>query len=666
MPLIKLDVLDRGSYADGRKFGDSGAYERIDGVATFAVDPENKANEAIVDLKYAPRDEQGRVTFTSDFTMLAPVDPARGNQRALVELPNRGRKLIPRHFNRSESELPPTANIPAGDGFLFRHGYTVVWIGWQLDVYRSDAMMGLDAPPVLIDGKQAEGQSVVEIYPNEPARTRLLANRLHRPYPAADLQQPDAILTVRDFEDGEVTVIPRDRWSFAQESNGAVVPSAEHVYFADGFEPGKIYHVIYRASEARVVGAGLLAFRDVGSFLRSDHDDNPVAGAIKHVYGFGISQTGRMLRHFLFLGLNTDEQGGMAYDGILPHVAGSRRGEFNHRFGQPSVQATPGFGQAFPFADDAMQDTHSTRTDGLLSRLKTIGNMPKIIYTNTSAEYWRGDGSLMHTDPSGTRDVESADSRTYLFAGTQHGPGNVPQTDYNPNDGARGRYGFNTVEYTPLLRAALVNLDQWVTEGIDPPPSAHPRIADGSAVAPAQVLENFKSIPDLHLPDPERLPMLRVVDLGPDAAKGIGRYPVVEGERYPAYVSNVDSDGNEVAGLRLPDLTVPIGTHTGWNPRHPETGGADQIMSMQGFTDFFKRTRAEREAAGDPRPSIEERYATREAYLSEVRNQAELLVHDRYVLPEDVDVIVADAAERWDTAMSMDRSLATEAAAGED
>lgn len=655
MPLTRLDVVKRSTYQNGQKFGDSGAYERIDGIATFAVDPLNPVNQAIVDLDHAVRDEQGKVQFSSDFTMLAPVDPARGNHRALVELPNRGRKLIPRHFNRAESELPPTANIPPGDGFLFRHGYTVVWIGWQLDVYRNDVLMGLDAPPVMIDGKQVEGQNVVEIYPNEPGRTRLLANRLHRPYPAADLEQPDAMLTVRDFEDGEVSVIPRDRWRFAEEADGEVIPSAEHVYFQDGFEPGKIYHLIYRAKEARVVGAGLLAFRDVGSFLRSDHADNPVAGAIERVYGFGISQTGRMLRHFLYLGLNTDEAGGMAYDGILPHVAGSRRGEFNHRFGQPSVQATPGFGQRFPFVDAEMPDSHGPATDGLLSRLKSSGNVPRVIYTNTSAEYWRGDGSLMHTDPSGSNDVESEDSRTYLFASTQHGPGNVPQTDYNVNDGARGRYGFNTVEYTPLLRAALVNLDRWVTEGVEPPPSAHPRIADGSAVAPVQVLEHFKDIPHIHLPDPERLPMIRVVDLGPDAKQGIGRYPVVEGERYPAYVSNVDSDGNEVAGLRLPDLTVPIGTHTGWNPRHPDTGGVDQIMSMQGFTDFFTRTRAEREAAGDPRPSIEERYAGRDEYLAEVRNQAELLVHDNYVLAEDVDLIVADAAERWDTVMGAGR-----------
>lgn len=652
MPVINLEIRNRGPYADGAEFGQTGAYERVDGILTFAVDPEHPANADIVDLKLAPRDEQGRVQFTSDFTMLMPVDLARGNRRALVELPNRGRKLSPRQFNRSDVDVSPTGVIPPGDGFLFRHGFTVAWIGWQWDVFRGEALMGLEAPHAQIDGKPVTGQTVVEIHPNVFERTRLLANRLHKPNPAADLNDPDAILTVRDYEDGEVTTIPRDQWSFARETAGTVAPSNEHIYYEAGFEPGKLYHLVYTAASAPVVGTGLLAVRDIGSFLRSSHDANPVAGQIEKTYAFGISQTGRMLRHFIYLGLNMDEDGNMAYDGIIPHVAGARRGEFNHRFGQPSVQSTPNFGHNFPFADTEMEDIYSPASDGLLTRLKASGHLPKIIYSNTAAEYWRGDCSLMHTDPAGTRDIEpDPNTRIYLFASTQHGPGNVPQTNVNANDGAIGRYGFNTVEYTPLLRAELINLDRWVSEGIEPPENAHPRISDGSAVAPVQVLEHFRAFPDVHLPDPERLPALRTVDLGPDADKGIGSYPVTEGDRYRAYVSNVDVDGNEVAGIRLPDVTVPIGTHTGWNPRHPDSGGADQIMPMQGFTKFFARTAAEREATGDPRQSIEERYTDKDTYLREVRNQAELLAHEHYILPEDIDTVVHDASRRWDTAM---------------
>lgn len=653
MAVTGFEIRKRGPYDDGREFGSTGAYERIDGILTFAVDPEHPANKAIVDLEFARRDEQGRVQFQSDFTLLAPLDPVRGNGRALVELPNRGRKLIPRHFNRAAAEAPPTARIPSGDGFLFRRGYIVGWIGWQWDVFRDEALMGLDAPQALVNGKPIQGLAVVEIHPTVPEKTRLLANRLHQPNPVADVDDPNAMLTVRDWEDGPETTVPRDQWRFAWETADGVVPSVEHIYMEAGFEPGKLYHVIYTAQGAPVVGAGLLAVRDVASFLKSTGDSNPVAGSIDKVYGFGMSQTGRMLRHYLYLGLNVDEDGQMAYDGLIPHVAGARRGEFNHRFAQPSVQSTPGFGHNFPFADEEMEDIYSASGEGLLSKLREAGQVPKIIYINTSAEYWRGDSSLMHTDPAGKRDIEpSPESRIYLFASTQHGPGNIPQTDYNPNDGGRGRYGFNTVEYTPLLRAALVNLDRWVTDGTEPPESAYPRISDGSAVAPVQVLEHFRDFPSMHLPDPERLPRLRQVDLGPDTDKGIGSYPAPEGERYPAYVSNVDSDGNEIAGLRLPDLTVPLGTHAGWNPRHPDTGAPEQIMSMQGFTQFFARTQAEREASGDPRPSIEERYPSKAAYLAEVRNQAELLAHNHYILAEDIEVVVSDAAKRWDYLLS--------------
>lgn len=649
MPVIHLDIHNREPYADGESFGESGPYERIDGTVTFAVDPGNPANETIVDLALAPRDEDGLVRFTSDLVILSPADPTKGKRRAMVELPNRGRKLSPRQYNRSTVDVSPDREIPAGDGFLFRHGFTVAWIGWQWDVYRNEALMGLEAPYALIDGKPIEGQTVVEIHPNSLEKTRLLANRLHRPNPVADLDDPGAVLLVRDGEDGEDTVIPRDRWRFARESGNEVVPSREHIYYEDGFQPGMIYHVTYKAHGAPVVGTGLLAVRDIGAFLKSDNANNPVAGAIDRIYAFGISQTGRMLRHFLYLGLNTGEDGRQVYDGIIPHVAGGRRGEFNHRFAQPSVQPTPSFGHRFPFAGAEMEDIYSPASDGLFSRLRNGGHMPKVIFSNTSAEYWRGDSSLMHTDPAGTRDIDpDDDTRIYLYASTQHGPGNLPQGNVNANDGAIGRYGFNLVEYTPLLRAQLINMDRWVAEGIEPPPNAYPRIADGSAVSNAQVLEQFRAFPDVHLPDPDKLPVIREVDLGPEAIDGIGRYPAVEGGTYPAYVSNVDIDGNEVAGILLPDVTVPIATNTGWNPRHPDTGGADQILSMQGFTKFFARTKAEREQTGDPRLSIEERYENKDAYLAEVRKQAEILARDRYILDEDIETVVSDASHRWD------------------
>lgn len=653
MAVVELEIQHREPYAGGAEFAGAGSYERLDGVITYAIDPANPANAPIVDLDKAPTDADGRVRFTGDVCILSPSDPSTGNRRALIELPNRGRKLGPRQFNRADSEVPPTRNIPAGDGFLFRHGYYVVWIGWQWDVFRDDALMGIEAPEALIDGRPISGQTVVEIHPNVRETTRLLANRLHIPYSTADLDDQDASLYVRDWEDGPDSVIPREQWRFAREEEGQAVPSADHIYLESGFEPGKLYHLVYSTSGAPVVGAGLLAAREIASFLKYDDSDrNPLAGLVDHTFSFGMSQTGRMQRHYLSLGLNLDEDERQAYDGMLIHVAGGRRGEFNHRFGQPSVQSTPNFGHRFPFADDPLTDPLTGETSGLLDVQRERGGVPRIFYINTSAEYWRGDCALIHIDPAAEHDLSpSADSRAYLFAGTQHGPGTVPQGRLNTNDGAMGRYGFNTVEYSPLLRAALLNLDRWVTEGVEPPPSQHPRLEDGTATSRASVLHGFTPLPDMALPDPDRLPVLRTVDLGPDAAQGVGSYLAEEGRSYPALVSAIDEDGNEVAGIRLPDLSVPLGTHTGWNPRAPETGAPEQIMPMQGFSLWFAVDAARRVASGDPRPAILERYRDREDYLARVRDAARDLVDQGYVLDEDIPLIVADAAERWDYVM---------------
>ncbi len=650
MPVVDINISARGPYADGREFGDIGAYERIDALLTFAVDPEHEANEPIVDLEFAERDADGHVRFTADLTVLRPVDASRGNGSLLLELPNRGRRRAVAMLNRAGGGVAGSPEIDPGDGFLFRHGFTVASIGWQWDVYRSDALMALEAPEVRINGAPVRGQAIVEIRPNDPERTRLLANRTHRPYSAADVDDPDAVLLVRDYEDGEDTEIPRSQWRFARGTDGGAEPSREHVYLEAGFEPGRIYSVVYTAEGAVVVGAGLLALRDAAAFLRHDSPSNPCGGGFERVLGFGVSQTGRMLRHFLYLGLNVDEDGRPVFDGLLPHVAGGRRGEFNHRFAQPSAQPVPGFGHLFPFADGQAADPYSERRAGLLDRVRELDAVPKVIYTNTSAEYWRGDGSLVHIAPGGARDLDpEPGTRVYHFAGTQHGAGSLPQHRGNPNDGARGRYGFNTVDYSPLLRAALIHLDRWVGEGVEPPPSRHPRIDDGTAVERASVLPAYQAIPEQELPDAELLWVLRTVDLGPDAALGVGRYPVVEGESYPALVSDVDGDGNELAGIRLPDLTVPVGTHMGWNLRAPETGAPEQQMSMQGTTRFFAGTRAERDASDDPRPSVEERYASRDAYRERVEEATRALVGDSRVLEEDAALVVANAMERYDS-----------------
>jgi len=664
MVVTRLEIRARGLYAEGAAFGEAGAYERVDGTIHFAADPAHPANALIVDLDKAARDDAGQIRFAADFCLLQPIDPAKANRRLLFEVLNRGRKLMPRMFNYAAPTAAPTEAIDPGDGFLLRRGWTLAWCGWQWDTITSAALMGLDAPEAVGRSEHSalsttdrwhsalrpiEGQILVQFQPNERSYNRLLADRIHQPYSTADVYDPDAVLTVRDWSGGPCTTIPRDQWRFARGGTDPT-PDDTTIWLNSEFKPGKVYEVVYRTRRCPVVGAGLLAVRDCVSFLRySDAADNPCADRIEKAYGFGMSQSGRFLRHFLYLGLNADEAGRHVFDGINIHVAGARRGEFNHRFGQPSQQHIASFGHLMPFTDDDQTDPLTGQTDGLMRRQRVLGSVPKIITTNTAAEYWRGDCSLIHTDIEGKSDVEPPeDARIYLFASTQHGPGTVPLVDTDANTGARGAHGFNAVDYAPLLRAALVNLDRWVTDGTPPPPSVFPRLADGTAIPGASVFAACYGIPGVTRPDPELLPALHRLDLGPDAAHGIGRFPAVVGERYPNYVSAVDKDGNETGGVRMPDVIVPVATYTGWNPRHPATGGDGQIIPMEGSTFPFVRTAEERQRTNDPRLSLAERYYDRADYLAQVQSAAEDLVAERYLLAEDVPLALTIAAERWD------------------
>jgi hypothetical protein len=653
MPLVRFEIVSRGPYAGGRRFGAGGAYEQVDGTAYFAVDPIHPANARICDLQLAPRNAAGLVEFTTDFSVVLPLDATRANGRCIVELPNRGRRRVVAVMNCAPPDAPVGPQAHPGDGFLFARGYTVASIGWQWDVYPSPELLGLAAPSAMQDGKPIGGESMVEIRPNERGRTRLLADRIHRPLPATPGEQRDARLLVRDWEDGEDTLIPRSRWRFACETaTGAVEPSTEHVWLEGGFEPGRIYQIVYATDRAPVVGLGLLAARDVAAFLRTPSAVNPSGGALRALILYGISQTGRMQRHFLSLGLNRCEDGGHAYDGFHVHIAGARRGAFNHRFAQPSNQTTPLWGHVFPFADVATSDPLTGRTAGLLDRLAAAGGPPKIISTDSAAEYWRGDAALAHIDTSGRHDLpEHPLTRRYLFAGAQHTPGYLGQSRTNPGTGTIARYSLNVLDYLPLHRAALINLDRWITEDIDPPPSRHPRLSDATAVVREEVLAAFARLPGFTPPDPQRLPFVRTVDMGSDEATGIGRYPAREGAFYSALVSAVDADGNETAGIRLPDITVPVGTHAGWNPRDPVTGSPEQIVPMNGLTLWFAPDEATRVARGDPRRSLAERYRDEADYCAKVRAAAVQLAAERYLLEEDVERVVEAAVVRYRAAI---------------
>lgn len=640
MTVEHFELLERKPYADGRPFGDTGPYELIRGRLHYAVDPDAPHNSEIIDLNLAPRDQDGCVRFSGDVVLLQPADPARANGALLIDVPNRGRPLAPGFFNRSPREASLTDPLHPGDGFLYERGFTVAAVAWQWNTPDLPSLLQFNAPDAAAGGNTPlAGHAYADLRPNRDAASWPISHLGQPGYPAADTDDPTARLYVRDYEDAEPTEIPRERWRFAAvDQRGAERPSAHDVALDGGLDAGKIYEVVYRAANAPVVGAGLLAFRDAARFLRRWEQPR------ERVIAYGASQSGRFLRHLLYLGLNRDpESGERVFDGMHIHIAGGIRGEFNHRYAQPSQLFSASFAHLFPFADTILDDPLTGRRDGLLKRSDEQGATPRIVATNTSWEYWRGDASLLHIDPNaegGPRDLPPHPLlRHYHLAGTQHGSGELPQTDTFELSGDRAALGFNLVDYTPLTRAALVQLDRWIAEGVEPPPSAHPRIDDGSAVSRADVLRRFAER-GLATLDPDRLSRIRTIDLGPTAAHGVGEYPSCEGAEYAGFVSDVNDDWNETAGIRLPDLTSPVASHSGWNPRHPDNGAPDLMAHFVGFTTFW------------PLDDIQHRYGGREAYQRRVEADAATLAAERRILPEDQPLVVQNALARYDAAMA--------------
>jgi hypothetical protein len=650
MAVTTLEITRREPILGGTPFGAAGAYEKLAGVIRFAVDPGLPAHRSIADLERAPRNARGLVESQADFSLLRPV--TGGRRRLLLDLPNRGRKMAVGLFNSAARSNDPTAPEDFGNGFLLRHGWTIAWVGWQPDVPRQDGLMALDVPRAA----GVSGRVRCEFRPNILAAALPLADRYHIPHPVARPDDPGAQLTVREHGGAPAVAVDRGAWRFARAVGGEVVPDPTHLWLAGGFQPGKIYHCYYEAQDPPIVGLGFTAARDTAAFLRwgSAESGNPCAGGLDRSCVFGISQSGRFLRHLLYLGLDRDEAGRLVFDGAIPHVAGARRGEFNLRFGQPSLNALHAVGDLFPFTDAEQEDPATGRRGALLARALERERAPRVFSINTAAEYWRGDASLVHTDVAGKGDAEiPANVRIYLHAGAQHTPGAIPPVAADPNTGARGRHLLGVVDYAPLLRAALVNLDRWVAEGVEPPPSAVPRVDRGTAVAPETLRAHFESIPGVRFP--ARIARPARLDFGADVDRGIvSALPPKVGEPFATLVSAVDADGNDTAGVRPCELRVPLATHTGWNLRHPDQGSPGDLMSMMGSTVPFPRTAAERARTGDPRPSIEERYGGREDYLDRVRRAAESMVGERQLLEEDAAAVVERGRRLWDYVQDVD------------
>jgi hypothetical protein len=678
--LVKLDIHRREPFAGGMTFGDTGPYEVLIGVARYAIDPAHARNRAIVDLSLALRNADGMVEFESDVYILAPKDPTKGNGAILNDVHNRGNKLALRFFNDAPGDNRPTDAAAAGNGFLFRRGYTVVWCGWNGELLPGNDRLLLRAPVATEGGKPIRGVVRYEMSTNARAESLPLARREgHGSYPPTERGEADAVLTWRMREGDRRVPIPRGQWSLERVPVPPVnegVPGTlgqVRLKLAGGFRPGYLYELVCEAEGPIVQGVGYAAVRDLISFLRYDASPrNPLrtpAGksAITRAHGFGVSQSGRFLRNALYLGFNADEAGRRVFDGLIPHVAGGGLGFFNHRFAQP----TRFNGQHeehlypidyFPFAYGDAADHLTGRTDGILRRTTAEDQklLPKVMHTQGAGEYWHRCGSLVHTDTGGTKDAEiPATVRVYTFGGTQHSAAN------NPPDRGFADNLLNPADCRPFLRALLDALDAWARDGTAPPPSVYPRIDKGTLVAWRQSSTGFPALPGVRYPEVIQTPA--ALDFGPDfEAKGIITVepPRVRGH-YVVLVPKCGPDGNDLGTLLLPDVAVPLATYTGWNLRHRDVGAEGMLALLMGSYLPFPRSREERLALGDPRESVAERYGSFDAYRKQFAGACDVLRERRYLLKEDADRLVkgvvrlpaADASPAWPPALKAQRTV---------
>ena len=641
--VVRLRIERREVVLQGREFGAAGPYEKLAGKVDFGVDPDLPRNGAIVDLKLAPRNARGEVEASADFYLLKPVDPSRGNRHLLYEVGNRGGKSILSTFQKAAGSLDPTTDAEFGDGALMRQGFILLWMGWQWDVPERPGVMRMEMPIAVENGRRITGLVRGNFILNERAATASVADRSHKAYPVLDPNGAENVMTVRDEPTARGEVVARSRWRFVDGGTVAL---------DGGFDPGRIYDVVYRTADPRVVGLGLSGTRDLVSFIKNDASDQNPARGVKLAVGWGVSQSGRFLRHFLYQGFNEDEQGRRVFDGVFDQVGGAGRGSFNHRFGQASRDALQYFNilfpvDLFPFTDGPETDPESGIVDSLLARAERTGTAPKIVHLLTNSEYFNRAGSLVHTDATGTKDAElPANTRVYMIASAPHGPGPFPPAS-NVGGGMVGRAALNPLNYSPAVRALFRALDRWVAEDVAPPPSAVPRLADGTLTTPDRA--GWPAIPGYQLP---KQPLRAFhLDFGADWAHGIVSVePPEVGKPFVVSVPAVDADGNVRAGVRLPDIAVPLATQAGWNYRDASIGAPDRLAGEIGSYIPFARTRADRERAGDPRRSIAERYRDRDDYVGKFAAAALDLVERGYLLQEDVADLLKHAVEHYNWA----------------
>jgi hypothetical protein len=620
--VVKFEILKVESPAfEGRTFGAVGTYDRILARATIAVTPDDVHNKIIVDIERAPRNAQGQVEAVTDVEILRPTVATSGNRTLFYEVLNRGSKLGFALFN----DVPAVTNdlvkaTDAGNGFLMNRGFTVVWSGWQGDIIPGGGRMTF-TPPTVAGVTGLAREDFIFDHNDNPASGTLS-------YPAAELDPSHTKISVREREADARTMPVGLEVTFES-------PTKISVKRPEGFDAGAIYEFIYTAKDPKVMGLGLAATRDVVSFLRNEAADtsgaaNPVAGRIDRAIGFGLSQSGRYLHDYLYLGFNADEAGRTVFEGLMPHISGGKKTFTNYRFSQPGRSPYEHAdmlypGADFPFTYPMLTDSVSGKSDGFLARCLAAGNCPKIIKTDSELEFYQQRASLVTTDTNGDPITMPDNIRLFLLSNLQHyslaqDKSQMVKVCANPT---------NPLNAGPPVRALLVAMSEWIIKGTLPPDSRYPSRANETLVAPSADKVGFPQIPGFSYPSRIAQPALLKSD----------DMPPTKGAAYPVFVPKTDADGRDIAGIHLPTLEAPAATHTGWNLRKAGFGEGE-LCDNNGTMIPFAATKEERLKNNDPRLSMAERYPDEGDRAAAIEKATQQLVRDRLVLEEDAGLFI--------------------------
>ena len=661
---IELIETERSIFADGQQFKNHGSYEIIKGYIVFNIDPNSRFFAGVTDIKKAPKNRKGLVEFKSDFLILRPSESGKGNRSIFFEWVNRGNIRCLQFFNDAIGSNFPIKADHVGNGFLFRNGYTIVFCAWQGDLLAGDDRFLMELPVAKNNGKSIKGvvrsQFILE---QNGIKTQPLSGWYNtRSHPTVSMDSEKSILTRRPYTNAKIQKIPSKDWFFAREEKGlgldgsnietSIVPSDSHIYLPGGFETGWIYELIYTAKDPLIMGLGHPAVRDFISFLRYNEYDsqdtpNPLLNLkIEKVYGWGRSQSGRLIRDFVYQGYNKDQKGRKVFDGLMPHVSGAGMLWMNHRFANTVTPAGQeheyheNCADRFPFSYAKSTDHLTGKNDSILTRPKTD---PLIIHTQSATEYWQRRGSLVHTDTQGNDLLQPENVRIYCWGSSQHFADPLLKSFSNENC----QNFTNSVRTSMFFRAMLTRMEMWARDGVSPPPNLFPLRKNGTLLTGEEWRKRFPKIPGIMTPNgPAKLPLL---DFGPNFSKGlITKEPpeIIDEAGYTVMVPSVDHDGNDIGCLRAPMVEVPLATYTGWNIR-VRGQGHGAMYQFSGSTIPFPETQDEKFTTNDPRQSILERYRDRNHYVDLILKSAKLLEEEGFLLGEDVKRC-GEWAQNWD------------------